>query len=156
MNQTPDPPQQIKPPHGGGIVLFRPGPNGPEFLLLRSRWGRHWSLPKGHRSRNEPILKTALRETEEETGITQEHIRFINGVDDEVSYTLKRPTKNCPTGVKRVRFYLGMVERGTKVKLSKEHTEYKWVKYMAVLRMLQPCFFNLISRCDGLAIKECR
>ena len=48
---------------GGGLVTNSRG----EFLLIR-RSGL-WDLPKGHQDPGEPILTTALREVEEETGI---------------------------------------------------------------------------------------
>jgi 8-oxo-dGTP pyrophosphatase MutT (NUDIX family)/phosphohistidine phosphatase SixA len=52
-----------------GAVVWRPGPRGPEILLIhRSRYD-DWSLPKGKRERHEHLLLTAVREVDEETSV---------------------------------------------------------------------------------------
>lgn len=58
-----------------GIVLHRPGPEGPEFLLVHpgGPWWRGkdagaWSIPKGEYEEGENPLEAALRELEEELG----------------------------------------------------------------------------------------
>jgi 8-oxo-(d)GTP phosphatase len=52
-----------------GALLWRPGGDGPEVLLVhRSRYD-DWSFPKGKRAPGEHILLTAVREVTEETGI---------------------------------------------------------------------------------------
>jgi predicted NUDIX family NTP pyrophosphohydrolase len=58
-----------------GILLHRPGPRGPEVLLVHPGgpfWARKdlgaWSIPKGEISAGEDLLLAAHREFEEETG----------------------------------------------------------------------------------------
>jgi predicted NUDIX family NTP pyrophosphohydrolase len=58
-----------------GILLFRRGPDGPEFLLVHPGgpfWARRdegaWSIPKGEHADGEDPLACARREFEEETG----------------------------------------------------------------------------------------
>lgn len=140
--------------HGAGIVLYRKGVAGPEFLLLKSAWGKHWSLPKGHRDKNESIIKAAFRETMEETGIDQDHIQLVDGIDDEVTYILAKPTKKCPDGVKTTRFVMGRVSGTQKVKLSREHSEFVWARYALALRLLRSELHEIISKADGIARKE--
>lgn len=48
---------------GGGLVR---NASGEVLMILRNGV---WDLPKGHREEGEPILGTALREVEEETGL---------------------------------------------------------------------------------------
>src|SRR6266852_9503656 len=52
-----------------GAVVWRPGQAGPEIALVhRSRYD-DWSYPKGKRERGEHVLRTAIREVREETGL---------------------------------------------------------------------------------------
>lgn len=139
--------------HGAGIILYRKGVSGPEFLLLKSAWGKHWSLPKGHRDKNESIIKAAFRETEEETGIDQNHIQLVDGLNEEVTYLLSKPTRKCPDGKKTTRFIMGCVNASQKVKLSREHSEYVWARYALALRLLRSELHEIISKADGIARK---
>lgn len=52
-----------------GAVLWRPGPRGPETLLIHRDRYDDWSLPKGKREPGEHLLLTAVREVEEETSV---------------------------------------------------------------------------------------
>ena len=52
--------------NAAGMLLFALE-SPPKFLLMRHR--DRWDLPKGHAEPGETLLATALRETEEETGI---------------------------------------------------------------------------------------
>jgi 8-oxo-dGTP pyrophosphatase MutT (NUDIX family) len=56
----------------------------PELLLVRSRDGRHWVLPKGHIDPGESAEQAAVREVREEAGIEGEIVARL-GVD---AYTL--------------------------------------------------------------------
>ena len=61
---------------GGGLVSNRRG----DYLLI-SRNGL-WDLPKGHQDPGEDIATTALREVQEETGITDLELRSLICVTD--------------------------------------------------------------------------
>lgn len=52
----------------GGVVTRRGDAGGPDFLVIRDRYG-HWGLPKGHLEAGEDPLAAALRECAEETGV---------------------------------------------------------------------------------------
>ena len=52
----------------GGLV-WRPGPDGPEVLLVHRPKYDDWSFPKGKAEPGEDDLACALREVEEETGL---------------------------------------------------------------------------------------
>jgi 8-oxo-dGTP pyrophosphatase MutT (NUDIX family) len=57
------------PTHAGGLV-FRPGPEGPEYLLVRPRAPRTgWVFPKGHIEPGETAEAAAVREVLEEAGV---------------------------------------------------------------------------------------
>ena len=136
--------------NGAGVIVFRRRPSGaPLYLILKAKWGRHWSIPKGHRDKkSEPVLFTALRETEEETGIDQDQVQLINNFEAIVEYHLKKRTRNCPDGVKRVKVYLGKVDYDTEVVLSEEHTEFKWLGKQALLSFLPREFHGPIFAAD--------
>ncbi len=61
-----------------GFVVFRRTPDGVKYLLLYKR-GSYWNFPKGHFEEGEQSMATALRETEEETGIKPSELRIIPG-----------------------------------------------------------------------------
>ena len=151
--------------HGSGIIICRSSKSGTEFLVLKSRWGRHWSIPKGHLSGggeavatiddyhlsdNGHIIATAYRETEEETGIEAGQIDLVEGLDTVITTTLKRPTKNCPRGIKNTRVFLGVVKRDTEVVLSCEHDSFQWVKLVVAMRMLGEPYQSTVCLADKL------
>lgn len=142
--------------HGAGVVLFRRNrfTGRPVYLLLRSRWGRKWSFPKGHLDSGETPLRGALRETEEETGLGDDSIVLVGNFRRDVVYRLPKPTRNVPTGVKRVRMYLGMVQGDARVELSSEHTTFRWLCKEAAKELLSPEFAACLEAAHVEACKE--
>jgi RimJ/RimL family protein N-acetyltransferase len=72
-------------PRGAGVVVRRPGPDGPEFLLLHRHhegpayegdWA--WTSPSGARQPGEPVLTGAIRELAEEAGLPGLDLRPID------------------------------------------------------------------------------
>ena len=57
-----------------GGVVFRMEDGRPMFLLIRDSY-RNWGFPKGHVEENEAPERAALREVEEETGLTALSLR---------------------------------------------------------------------------------
>ncbi|SEG72664.1 8-oxo-dGTP diphosphatase [Thermomonospora echinospora] len=53
-----------------GVVLWRGGPDGPRVALVHRPKYDDWSFPKGKLDKGEHVLAAALREAEEETGLT--------------------------------------------------------------------------------------
>jgi 8-oxo-dGTP pyrophosphatase MutT (NUDIX family) len=52
--------------HSAGGLVVRDG----EILLISTREGKRWQLPKGHLEPGETSEQAAVRETREETGVT--------------------------------------------------------------------------------------
>ena len=50
-----------------GALVYRRTKGQIELLLLKNRYGGHWSFPKGHVEGSETERQTALREVKEET-----------------------------------------------------------------------------------------
>lgn len=53
-----------------GIIPLQKVSNHWQVLLIKQRYGRHWSFPKGHSEGNETPEESARREFFEETGLT--------------------------------------------------------------------------------------
>src|SRR5579875_4048744 len=52
-----------------GAVVWRPGPEGLEIALIHRPRYDDWSFPKGKVASGEHLLRAAVREVAEETGI---------------------------------------------------------------------------------------
>ena len=61
-----------------GGVIVRKVDSQPEVLLIRDLDYEDWFLPKGHVETGESLETTALREIEEETGLTVSIVEKIN------------------------------------------------------------------------------
>jgi bis(5'-nucleosidyl)-tetraphosphatase len=120
-----------------GILLYRMGPDGPRFLLLRHRGGGHWSPPKGHLEAGERDLEAALRETREECGLAPGAVDAAFRA--EVRYEVE--TKSGRRAPKTVAYFLAEAPAG-EVRLSDEHVDHRWADLEEV-RALVP-FENLV------------
>ena len=110
-----------------GIVLFRSISNKNEFLLLNYPQG-HWDFIKGKIEQNETLHETAIRETKEETGIS--NIEFINGFEEFVEYDFRFKREDIH---KKVIFFLAKTGE-KKIRLSHEHNDYLWLEYNDALK----------------------
>ena len=105
-----------------GIVLFRKEESKILFLLLHYPSG-HWDFVKGKMEPGESTHQTAIRETKEETGITD--ITFVENFEEWIQYNFKYQGELVQ---KKVVFFLA--ETKTKeVKISHEHSGYTWMDY---------------------------
>ena len=105
-----------------GIVLFRNASNKNEFLLLNYPQG-HWDFVKGKVEEGETPHETALRETKEETDISD--IEFIDGFEESVEYEFRF---NGDLIQKKVIFFLAKTNT-SKISLSHEHRDFVWLEY---------------------------
>ena len=101
---------------GAGVILFRfrSDSSEPEFLLLKGRDTGVWSFPKGHPEAgdNDEALRTATRETYEETGYIYDKDYHICGGSIRFG---KRP------------YWVGFLTTTREVRLtSREHQTYGW------------------------------
>lgn len=78
-----------------GAVLFRGG-HERTYLILHSAWGHH-TFCKGHVEGEETEHETAVREIEEETGLS---VEFVDGFREVITYPLG------PDRIKDVVFFL--------------------------------------------------
>ena len=105
-----------------GIVLFRKEGTKKLFLLLHYPSG-HWDFIKGKMEKGETTHETAIRETKEETGITD--IIFIENFEKWIEYNFKYKGELVQ---KKVVFFLAETKT-EEIQISHEHIGYTWMDY---------------------------
>ena len=105
-----------------GIVLFRKEKSKKLFLLLHYPSG-HWDFVKGKMEKGESTHQTAIRETKEETGITD--ITFLENFEEWIEYNFQYQGELVN---KKVVFFLAETKTED-VKISHEHQNYAWMDY---------------------------
>jgi 8-oxo-dGTP pyrophosphatase MutT (NUDIX family) len=101
----------------GALVYYKNG-DRLQILILKHRLGGQWSFPKGHMENDETEVETALREVNEETGLT---ITLLDGFREMVSYFPK------PGVSKDVVYFLGFTDDSTTVMKEDEIGDIRWV-----------------------------
>ncbi len=112
-----------------GVILFRKENEKMLFLLLLYPSG-HWDFVKGKIERGESPRVTAIRETREETGITD--VKFLDYFEEWIQYEFQFEGELVQ---KKVVFFLG--ETKTKdIKISHEHLNYTWLDYSTAMEKI--------------------
>lgn len=105
-----------------GIVIFHEVKGEKFYLVLKYPEG-HFDFPKGHLEKGETELAAAMRELEEETGISD--VEILKPFREEIYYTYDL---NGKPSNKMVIFFLGKTP-GKEVILSHEHNDFYWLPY---------------------------
>ena len=105
-----------------GAVIFRDVPEGIVFLLLNYPSG-HWDFVKGKMETGENPLDTVVRETKEETGISD--LNFVEGFEENIEYDFQFEGELIH---KKVVFYLAKTNT-EKITISHEHLNFVWLDY---------------------------
>ena len=109
-----------------GLILR----NGDLILLLRYPQG-HWGFPKGHVEENDLSHQaTAIRELEEETGITD--VEIIGNWFTSTKYTYMK--KNIPR--EKEVYWFPARTNSMDISLSEEHTDYIWIDVDSAVEMI--------------------
>ncbi|OGI92078.1 hypothetical protein A2933_02445 [Candidatus Nomurabacteria bacterium RIFCSPLOWO2_01_FULL_46_18] len=115
-----------------GVKILLKNKEGRYLALLRSKEkypevGGKWDVPGGRINAGSSLEENLKRETKEETGLEVSNITKLIAAQD-----ILKPQKNKHT----VRLtYMG--EADGEVKLSEEHTDYKWVE-LNEIKKLEP------------------
>jgi len=112
-----------------GVIVFYRFPRSVKYLIIKHKKG-HWAFPKGHPEKGETKLETALRELEEETGVSKINLlkkRIL--LKEQYKFTDKKGVKI----LKKVNYFIAEA-KNKKVKLDlKEVTDFKWATLKAGL-----------------------
>lgn len=120
------------PRKSAGVIVIREAAEKPLFLLLRAY--QYWDCPKGGVEHGEEPLAAAVREVDEETGITD--LAFDWGTDF---------VETAPYAHNKIaRYYVARtrIERVT-LKINPalgrpEHHEYRWVDFAEAVALTVP------------------
>lgn len=114
-----------------GIVPYRMGMRGPEFLLLFNLFFEQWQFPRGTIERDECDMGAAIREFNEETGL---EVKELHG---DCRSTLEYNTSIRGYDVQRtIIYYLAEAGPGP-IRLGNEnHCEARWLRYEEAWEML--------------------
>lgn len=105
-------------------MVYRWDGGGVLYLALRNARHGGVGLPKGHARSGEAELATALRETEEETGLSAADLDVNPFFRRRIRYRVKARAKDV--------VYLLARARRAEVRLSPEHSEYAWLRFDAL------------------------
>jgi len=141
-----------------GAVVFHRGPEGKiEYLILKgSKGGKNWTLPKGLIEEKEDLKMTAFREVEEETGLNQKDLLFIDGFKETARYFLKaKYDYQLRVGIKpgqiilKFATYFLMESKTKEARISFEHEDYEWLNFdEAYARMKGGPFREILKKAD--------
>lgn len=119
-------------------------PGGNQFLLLNYPTG-HWDFVKGKIEQGETLHQTAVRETKEETGISD--LEFVEGFEEKISYNFQFEGELIQ---KEVVFFLAKTKTHT-VNVSHEHLDYTWLDYENALeKVTYQNAKNILSKANKL------
>lgn len=131
-----------------GVIVFHRGSDGCRFLLLLSKLTKRplWEFPKGGVDEGETLLQAALRELEEETGLSHDQVRIVDGFEHKEDYRFTSGKEEDRVFVRKAVTYFLAEASQTGIRLSAhEASEFAWLslpeartklRYAARRRML--------------------
>ena len=108
-----------------GVLIVRGDPIE-SFLLMRHR--TRYDVPKGHIDPGETQIECALRELEEETGITPDDIELDTDFCFSSTYEVQPKKFNFETCQKTTAIFLGRLLHDVEIKVT-EHDGHEWRKW---------------------------
>ena len=125
----------------GGVIFRRIG-DRKEYLLLLQRDSGTWSIPKGHAQYTETEEETALREINEEAGVS---ISFIQGFREVINYSIGGIKE------KKLVIFASEVSCDTVVSVNRDEIkEFGWFSEEEATRRLYPEYRSVIAKIEML------
>ncbi len=133
-----------------GFLLFRKQ-KGLQFLLMKH--SARWDLPKGHLDAGETKKQAAMRELEEETGLTPSDIwcdpQFLFESRYQVSYKKNGSKKQ----LKELSIYLGILLQDKPISLT-EHLGFEWMDWNPPHRIQTETIDALLSQVEQYFVEN--
>lgn len=114
------PMQPKKTESGGGVVINKTG----KVLLVNQR-GLSWSLPKGHVEQGEEAKTAAIREIEEEAGITR--LTFVQELGSYRRYKIGLDKPEDTSELKNIHMFLFKTDEMKLCPQDINHPQARWV-----------------------------
>lgn len=108
------------------------------------RHADRWDLPKGHCDPGESDVQTALREMEEETGISRHRIRLDPEFRFEISYPVRYKRHGDQVFQKTVVYFLGEIATAVTPTLT-EHASARWFDWQPPHRIQEQTIDPLLD-----------
>lgn len=109
-----------------GAIVYRDEPER-QILLIKHKNGGHWAFPKGHVEHDETETQTALREIQEETGLT---VEIDTSFRKLVTYS---PKENV---IKDVVYFAAKLKAGIPARQPEEVMEIMWATPAQALQLV--------------------
>lgn len=112
--------------NAAGCVIFKEN----KILLLRrsiKETSKHglYELPGGKQELGESLIDTAIKETQEESGLS---VKIMKKLDPHIDHDMKKIYHG----------YMAIVDGEQNIQLSEEHDEYRWLTIRDALEMEHP------------------
>lgn len=117
---------------GAGTIIFND--SGEVVVFKRVRKGAGWQFSQGGLEIDEEPLAGAMREMQEETGLTTDQVEIIGEYPGWVSYQIPEKNKfNKEYRGQTQRWFFAKLRDGVEIDLAKateqEFSDYKWISY---------------------------
>ncbi|MDA1120666.1 MAG: NUDIX domain-containing protein [Bacteroidetes bacterium] len=113
----------------GGVVLNQTGQ-----VVVVNQNGTSWSLPKGHLEANETPLQAAIREIEEECGITE--LQLIRELGMYQRYRIGLDGTDDPSELKTIIMFLFSTHEQILKPTDHQNPEARWIEKTQVTDLL--------------------
>jgi 8-oxo-dGTP pyrophosphatase MutT (NUDIX family) len=120
----------IKDKSYGVILVLRKNNDEDKFLILHQTKG-HWGFPKGHLESKEEAHEAALRELEEEAGVTNVILAELPSIIEKYSFE-----ENGNHYDKIVEYFIAFTINDKVVTQKSEIQNYKWATYDEAIETL--------------------
>ncbi|XP_063602440.1 bis(5'-nucleosyl)-tetraphosphatase [asymmetrical]-like [Penaeus indicus] len=127
-----------------GLVIYRCIATEIQYLLMQASYGdHHWTPPKGHVDPGESDLETALRETQEEAGLSRNDFTLLESFKKELKYEVRGKPKTV------IYWLAEMNDNSKEVALSEEHQEFRWLPLADACSLAKfPDMISTLEECE--------
>jgi 8-oxo-dGTP pyrophosphatase MutT (NUDIX family) len=121
------------------LVLRREGDEDKFLLLYQNQRVPHWSFPKGHMEEGETSRETAIRELQEEAGITEIEFADLPSILEEYDFETRPTERSFGQEKGKIKhkineFFIAFTKNDEVTPQEDEILDYKWVTYREALK----------------------